>query len=90
MRFRTFLLAAALVVSIGFVGEVTGSNGNLTANAQIVDDLKRVGRASYRGGRWVTVRVDRGGKWVTKRVWQSGKWVWRGGKSVFVRSKRRL
>ncbi len=90
MRFRNLFLAAALVLSIGIVGEAIGSNGSMTANAQIVDDLKKVGRASYRGGRWVTVRVYRGGKWVSKRVWQSGKWVWRGGKRVFVRTKRRL
>jgi hypothetical protein len=90
MKLRTIALALLMMMAFVFISDATSSRGNLAANGQIVSDMKRLGRTTYRGGRWVTVRVYRGGKWVTKRVWQGGKWVWRGGKRVFVASKRRL
>jgi len=87
-KVKTSFLAIALLLSISVVGDAIGSNAGATANAQIGRDVVRLGKTTYRGGRWVSIRVYRGGKWVTKRVWQAGKWVWRGGKRVFVRSKR--
>jgi hypothetical protein len=97
-KLQVCVFAFALMISIVFIGSATSSNGTLAVNGQIVSDMKRLGRTTYRegrrGGRWVTIRVYRNGKWVTRRVWQSGKWVAvktaNGTKRVFVRSRARL
>ena len=95
---RKFLGLSLVFVMIGGFAFLPSadSNGNpFTASAQVRVKKKRkpgIIRSTYRGGRWVTIRVYEGGKWVTKRVWRGSKWVgkksYKTGRKVVSRSKK--
>jgi hypothetical protein len=78
-KVTTLFFASVLMLGLVFIGESLSSKNPYAAEAQTVSVVKRkttnFGRRTYRGGKWVTVRVYRGGKWVTKKVWRASKWT---------------
>ena len=89
------LFAAAMVLSVAFVGEMTSSHNPFSANAQTVTVKKRkVGaiRKIYRGGKYVGRKVWTGTKWVGVHAYRGSKYIgkktWRGTKYVGRKIKR--
>jgi hypothetical protein len=94
-KITSLIFAAAMILSIAFVGEMTSSNNPFSANAQVTVVRKKsvgVGRRAYRGGKWVVRKSWNGTKYVSKKVWVGTKWTgkttWKGGRKVVSRTKK--
>ena len=86
--------AAALILSLAFVGEITSGSNPLSAKAQTSvkkkssggvygkskRGVKYVGKKTYSGGKYVARKGYQGTKYAAKKGYQGGKYV--GGKGV--------
>jgi hypothetical protein len=88
--FFTLFFAAAMLLSMAFIGEISSTgNNSFSAKAQTVTVKKRkVGaiRSAYRGGKYIGKQVWTGTKWVGVKSYQGAKYVgkktWKGTKYV--------
>lgn len=86
IKFRNFAAGLALIIGLTFVGGLFGSNGNLSADGQVVSKVKGGTKRVYRATRSGVRKGLRIGHQVGNRVWTGTKWVgvnsWRGGRWV--------
>lgn len=94
-KLTALLFAAAMMLSIPFIGGELSSDNAFSADAQTVAVKRKRGgiaRRSYRGGRYVVRRTWDGTKWVSKKVWVASKWTgkktWKTGRKVVSRTKK--
>ena len=87
--------AAAMMVSIIFIGNALSSNGSFSVQAQTVQVKKKhngLGHKTYRGGKYVVRKTWNGTKWVSRKVWVGTKWTgkkaWGISKKVGSRTKK--
>ena len=76
-KIGVLFFAAAMMLSIVFIGDALSSNGTLSVNAQTVSVKKHRRHGTvhriYRGGRYVGYKVYRGGRWVVVKTYRGGK-----------------
>ena len=94
-KITSLIFAAAMILSIAFVGEMTSSHNPFSADAQVtVTRKKRVGaiRTVGRGGKYVVRKTWNGTKYVSKKVWVGTKWTGKTtvktGRKVVSRTKK--
>lgn len=88
--------AAAMLVSIPFIGSTLSSSDASSVGAQTVtvrrNRRRGIASRTYRGGRYVVRRTWDGTKWVSRKVWVATKWTgrktWKGGRKVVSRTKK--
>ena len=94
-KLMTLFFAAAMMLSMVFVGDMISSNGNLSVKAQQVTvKRKKRGLASqtYRGGKYVYRKSANGVRYVYRKTKQGtvyvGKQSYRGGKWTYNKGKQ--
>ncbi len=96
-KITSLIFAAAMVLSIAFVGELSSSTTQnpFAAQAQVTVKRKKnvgIARRTYRGGKWVAGKTWKGTKYVGKKTWQGTKWTgkttYKTGRKVVSRTKK--
>jgi hypothetical protein len=94
----TLFFAAAMVLSMAFIGEFGSSQNPFSAQGQTVTVKKKkkvgpirkigrggkyVGKKTWKGTKWVGKKTWKGTKYVGKKTWKGTKWVGRKVKKVY-------
>lgn len=94
-KVTTLFFAAAMMLSIVFIGDAVSSNGNLSVNAQQVRVKRKnkgIARRAYGGGKYVYRKSAQGTRYVYRKSVQGTKYVgkqtYRGGKWTYNKGKK--